>query len=178
MKYWSGWNRTSSVSTAEPQGRLCVVFCTFPAGIIASLLFASFFRLLVATSETDMTGSFSSTTWRRVGVSSSALLPLHEDYVLPLLHYLLAHAYCFSYNTIIQIQIIWNEVKVFLKESVSHSLFLAIIQGVGGGQSSIRAWLPPAGEGLFFRRTTSGQLRLPWWTVAYRQKRIWKHILD
>ena len=59
-----------------------------------------------------------------------------------------------------------NEENVFLQETRSHSLFFAVVQGVGGGQPPIRAWLPPAGEGLFFRRTTSGQCWFPWRAVA------------
>lgn len=41
------------------------------------------------------------------------------------------------------------------------SLFFAVVQGVGGGQAAIRAWFPPAGKSLFFRRTASGQRWLP-----------------
>lgn len=47
-----------------------------------------------------------------------------------------------------------------------NSLFFAVVQSVGGGQAPVRAWFPPAGEGLFFWRTTSGQHRLPWRAVA------------
>lgn len=48
----------------------------------------------------------------------------------------------------------------------SHSLLFAIVQGIGGGQAPIRAWFPPASEGLFFGRTTSGQCGLLWEAVT------------
>lgn len=42
-----------------------------------------------------------------------------------------------------------------------NSLFLPVVQGVGGGQAAVRPWFPPAGKSLFFRRTASGQGWLP-----------------
>lgn len=60
----------------------------------------------------------------------------------------------------------WKKMIASAHEAGSYSLFFAVEQAVGRGQSPIGAWLPPAGEGLFLRGATSDVIGLPWRAVA------------
>lgn len=50
--------------------------------------------------------------------------------------------------------------------------FSLIIEFVGGGQPSVRAWLPPARKRLLLRGPAAEQDWFPWW------RRAWQHVTN